>query len=120
MQRRVLIVGVLFWLAGTITVRLGGQQVFRRPPLVLYAVSFAALTFLTPQIFRRLGIAPEGWPQAATILMLPTLLLDPFSCAFFPLVFPNVHSGAAGVFGGWMLMCCGGAAVGAWLPLARR
>ena len=41
--------------------------------------------------------------------MLPTLILDPFSCAFFPSVFPNMDPAAAGIFGGLMLICCGGA-----------
>jgi hypothetical protein len=47
--------------------------------------------------------------------MLPTLLLDPFSCAFFTVIFPNVEPGAAGVLGGWMLIFCAGAVVGVWL-----
>jgi len=33
--------------------------------------------------------------------------------AFFPVVFPNMAPEAAGIFGGWMLCCCAGAAIGA-------
>jgi hypothetical protein len=47
--------------------------------------------------------------------MLPTLLLDPFSCAFFHTVFPNLDPGAAGAFGGWMLIFCAGAVAGVWV-----
>ncbi len=48
---------------------------------------------------------------------LPTLLLDPFSSAFFPAVFPNMAPEVAGVFGGWMLWCCAGALVGVMIPV---
>jgi hypothetical protein len=49
----------------------------------------------------------------AVSIALPTLLLDPFSSAFFPAVFPNMAPEVAGVFGGWMLICCAGALMGA-------
>jgi hypothetical protein len=55
----------------------------------------------------------EQWPMGAISLALPTLLLDPFSSAFFPAIFPNMAPEAAGVFGGWMLCCCAGAMAGA-------
>src|ERR1035438_6681005 len=59
-------------------------------------------------ICRRLGLERDLWPKAATLLILPTLILDPFSCAFFTTIFPNLDPGAAGAFGGWILICCGG------------
>jgi hypothetical protein len=46
------------------------------------------------------------------MLVLPTLLLDTFASAFFPYVYPNLLVAAAGLFGGWMLWCCGGALLG--------
>jgi hypothetical protein len=51
--------------------------------------------------------------NGAFFVMLPTLLLDPFSSAFFPAVFPNIAPEMAGVFGGWMLCSCAGALLGA-------
>jgi hypothetical protein len=47
-------------------------------------------------------------------LILPTLILDPFSCAFFTTMFPNLDPGAAGAFGGWVLISCGGGVAGVW------
>jgi hypothetical protein len=61
-----------------------------------------------------------AWPAAAVALLLPTLLLDPFSSAFFPLVFPNIPREAAGVFGGWMLWCCATGLAGVTLTRSRR
>jgi hypothetical protein len=43
---------------------------------------------------------------------LPTLLLDPFSSAFSLVVFPNMQTEAACLFGGWMPWCCAGALMG--------
>jgi hypothetical protein len=66
-----------------------------------------------------LRIARREWVEAATILILPTLLLDPLSSAFFATVFPAADPRGGGVFGGWMLACCGGAIVGVWLDRWR-
>jgi uncharacterized protein DUF5367 len=119
MRYRPLIIGVLLWIVGTVAIRLGGRGLLHanRPvaTLILYLASFVLMALLLPRIFRRLGLAGGSWPAAATLLMLPTLILDPFSCAFFTVIFPNVDPGAAGVFGGWMLIFCAGAVVGVWL-----
>ena len=120
-MRRAFGVGLLIWLAGTAVIRLWGHRVLQADAaprtLLLYAASFGAMAVLVPWICRRLRLERDSWFQAATLLMLPTLVLDPFSCLFFDRVFPGVDPAAAGVFGGWMLICCGGAVLGAW---ARR
>src|SRR5579864_2897120 len=108
-----LLAGLLLWAVGTIGLRLRGQRLLApgqtTGTLLLYLVSFVLMALLIPRICRRLGLQREAWFQAATLLILPTLILDPFSCAFFSAVFPNIDPAAAGVFGGWMLICCGGA-----------
>ena len=115
---RILRIGVLLWLVGTVAIRLAGQRLLHsgRPyaTLILYLISFLLMALLAPRIFRRVGVQKDSWPAAATLLMLPTLLLDPFSCIFFTTIFSNVEPGAAGVFGGWMLICCAGVVVGIW------
>src|SRR5580658_6995186 len=124
MPYRPLIIGALLWIVGTVAIRLGGQGLLHpnRPAatLILYLASFVLMALLVPPAFRRLGLAGDSWPAAATLLMLPTLILDPFSCAFFSTVFPNVEPGAAGVFGGWMLIFCAGAVLGVWLTPGVR
>jgi hypothetical protein len=119
MRYRVLFTGALLWIVGTVAIRLGGRGVLHpnRPlaTLILYLASFALMALVVPRIFRRLGLEQDSWPAAATLLMLPTLVLDPFSCAFFTVIFPNVEPGAAGVFGGWILIFCAGAVAGVWL-----
>lgn len=115
---RTLGTGILIWTCGTVGVRLAGHHLLHggRPAqtVVLYGVSFICMALLVPRICRRLGFQPDLWPKAATLLILPTLLLDPFSCVFLATMFPNLDPAAAGAFGGWMLICCGGGIAGVW------
>src|SRR2546430_2420377 len=119
MRLRTLAAGIVLWAAGTVGIRLAGQHVLRAghapSSIVLYVISFALLAFLVPGICGRLGWERPNWFEAASVLMLPTLVLDPFSSVFFSTVFPNVDPAAAGVFGGWMLICCAGAVAGVWM-----
>jgi hypothetical protein len=112
---RVASLGVAIWLGGTLLIRILGERLLHPDAvvqtLVLYAVSFAAMALVAARLFRKLRVDPI---EGVTLLALPTLVLDPFSCLFFASVFPNVAPAAAGVFGGWMLICCGGAVAGAW------
>lgn len=116
---RMVVIGILLWGAGTVGIRLAGQHLLQPQAVartvILYVVSFVLMALLARRIFRGMGLQKESWPRAATLLALPTLVLDPFSSAFFTTVFPNVDAAAAGVFGGWMLICCGGAVAGAWV-----
>lgn len=116
--QRILLLGLLLWIIGTIAIRLAGHHVIRMGApffsVSLYLVSFLLIGLLARRIFHRLGIEKNSWPAAATLLALPTLVLDPFSCIFFPIVFPNLDPCVAGIFGGWMLIFCAGAIAGAW------
>ena len=121
---RISLLGLLIWVAGTITIRIWGQY-FLQPQLTartltLYAASFVAMALLIPLMLRLLGVEESSWPRGACLLILPTLILDPFSCLFFASAFPNVDPAAAGAFGGWMLICCGGAVVAVLVRSLRR
>src|ERR1039457_7656809 len=124
MWLRTLFTGVLIWTGGTAAIRLAGHRLLQpghtAQTLGLYLVSLVLMAFLVPRICRRLGFDRDLWPKAATLLILPTLILDPFSCAFFTTVFPNLDPGAAGLFGGGMLICCGGGIAGGWGQAACR
>ena len=113
------VIGIVLWIVGTIGVRLGGQRLLRpdhtAQTLLLYAASFGLMAFLIPRICHRLGLEKDARFRAATLLILPTLVLDPFSCVYFARIFPNLDPGSAGAFGGWMLICCAGAVVGVWV-----
>jgi hypothetical protein len=115
--KRAFLLGVLLWLVGTIAIRLAGHRLLHAhepwQTVILYLLSFVLMGLLVRRIFR--GLQQDLRPAATTLLMLPTLILDPFSCAFFPVVFPNVDPAAAGVFGGWMLIFCAGAVAGVWV-----
>src|ERR1700675_1871306 len=115
MKPRLLLSGLIIWTIGTVALRLAGTHLLRPadplPTLILYAVSFPSMAWMVRAICRGSGLKPEEWLGGAVSIALPTLLLDPFSCLFFPVVFPNMPPDAAGVFGGWMLWCCAGALV---------
>lgn len=116
---RIFWLGLALWMAGTVLVRLTGQHILRvnnlANAMLVYLVSFVAMALLMRRICQRLGLPSQSWASAATLLMLPTLLLDPFSCAFFATIFPNLDPRLSGIFGGWMLIFCAGAVVGVWI-----
>jgi hypothetical protein len=116
MNIRLVLCGLGIWIGATIVLRVAGQHLLRpgdwKGTLILFAVSFPLMAWLVRRLCARFRLPPEQWPGGAISIALPTLLLDPFSSAFFPVVFPNMAPEVAGVFGGWMLCCCAGALVG--------
>jgi len=111
--------GFIGWLAATAALRVWGQHVLRpgdlTRTLVLFAFSFPLMAFLIRRLCSRLRLRREEWLSGAVAILAPMLLLDPFSSAFFPVVFPNMAPEMAGVFGGWMLWCCAGGLLGTGL-----
>ena len=116
--------GLGIWIGATLALRIAGQHILHpgdwKGTLILFAASFPLMAWLVRRLCRRFRLPPEEWPAGAILIALPTLLLDPFSSAFFPVIFPNMAPDVAGVFGGWMLCCCAGAMVGAIFPPAKR
>lgn len=116
MNRTLLLYGFGIWLAATIFLRFTGQHLLHAGSLggtlALFALSFAGMALVARGLCRRAGLPRDAWPLGAISLALPTLLLDPFSTAFFSVVFPNMAPATAGLFGGWILCCCAGALLG--------
>jgi hypothetical protein len=116
MNQRLLACGLVGWLIATVALRVAGQYVLRpgrwTASVVLLVTSFGLVACLMRGLCRKLPLRPEQRFDAVLSLWLPTLLLDPFSSAFFSSVFPNMDPSMAGVFGGWMLCCAAGAFVG--------
>ena len=116
MKIRLLTSGFAIWAAATLYLRLDGQRLLHPRPwpatLALFALSFAAMALLARRLCRKARLPSDQWPAGGISLALPTLLFDPFSSAFFSAIFPNIAAEMAGVFGGWMLVCCAGALLG--------
>jgi hypothetical protein len=116
-RRPLVLCGFGLWAIGTIVLRVAGQRILHPGDwvgaLIVFAISFPLMAWLVRRLCKRFRLPPEQWLAGAVSIALPTLLLDPFSSAFFPVVFPNMAPEMAGVFGGWMLWCCAGALVGA-------
>ena len=117
---RVLMTGFVIWLAATIALRFGGQYLLHPESLAAIAalllVSFPLMAWVTRSICA--ALPRDKWPAAGIFIVMPTLVLDAFSSAFFSFVYPNLPEQAAGLFGGWMLWCCAGALLG--VNLGRR
>jgi hypothetical protein len=110
-MRRFLLLGLILWFVGMALIRLTPARFLPadRPAaiLVLYVVSFGVMFVVMRQLVARPQAASNAG-LAGIALVLPTLLLDAFAAAFFPVVYPNLPAHAAGVFGGWMMIICGG------------
>src|SRR5258708_25880685 len=108
--------GLGIWMGATIALRTAGQRCLLLDhwtgTLLLCAVSFPLMAWLVRRLCRRFQLPRDKWLAGAVSVMPPTLVLDPFSSAFFPFVFPNMAPQVGGVFGGWMLWCCAGGLVG--------
>jgi hypothetical protein len=124
MKIHLFLCGLGIWIGATLALRFGGQHVLHpsdwKGALILFAISFPLMALLVRRLCIRFQLPPEQWPVGAISIALPTLLLDPFSSAFFPSVFPNMSPEVAGVFGGWMLWCCAGALVGVTIRPGNR
>ena len=116
MNIRLVLCGLAIWGGATAFLRFRGQNLLHPGDLprtlILFAVSFPLMAGLVRALCRRFRLPRDQWLVGALSVALPTLLLDPFSCAFFPVVFPNMAPEVAGIFGGWMLWCCAGALLG--------
>jgi hypothetical protein len=100
---RYAVLGVGIWLAATVALRIVGQIVFDNP-VWLFTVSLVAMAALPAVMFRNLA-DPGQRARAAIALATPGMLLDTVSALAFPVVFPNIRTEAAGMFGGWLLFC---------------
>lgn len=121
-MRRCMVVGFFIWLVGTLVLRVAGQYFLYPENMLAIALllltSFPAMALVARRVCSDASIPREQWPAAAIFLVTPSLVLDTFSSAFFPLVYPNIPAQAAGLFGGWILWCCAGALLG--VNFARR
>ena len=113
---RMLMVGFVLWLVGTIGIRIFGQYVFRPDNpisvVALLLISFPLMFLLVRKICADANMAVEQWPVAAVVLLTPTFVLDTLSTILFPIVYPNIDQRAAGLYGGWIIWCIGGALLG--------
>ena len=116
-MKRLFIYGLVIWVVATIALRFAGQYMLHPDDLLgtllLFAIIFPLIAWLVRNLCSGFKLPERDWPAGAVTLLLPTLLLDPFSSTFFPILFPNMDPKTAGLFGGLMLWCCAAALIGA-------
>jgi hypothetical protein len=118
MAKRALASGIVIWIVGTIMFRVSGPGMIHAPgarTMLAFAIYFVASALFVRVMLWRMRVPPDARPTVVSLLILPTLLLDPFSTAYFPIAFPNLPATAAPTFGGIMLISCAGAVVAAWM-----
>jgi hypothetical protein len=108
--------GVALWLIGTLALRFFGRNLLdpSHPVklVVLFAISFPLMAWLLRRLCVKRNLPSPEWARAALYFVLPSLLLDSMASVFFAQVYPEMPREWAGVFGGWILWCCGGAVTG--------
>ena len=117
-MKRGLVLGLVLWAVATAVLRFAPAGLL--PPdrpgvvLALYVASFLLFFVLIRTLLAPAPGTPNAGERLRTgmALFLPTLVLDALSSAFFPMAYPNFAGAAAGIFGGWMLVCCGGGLAG--------
>lgn len=125
-MRRVAVAGFAIWLAATLALRAAGQWIIRPDHAVtiaaLLALSGPAMFALPRRLFTRLGLPRDQYARGAIALVAPGMMLDSLSTIWFADVFPNIGPEAAGLFGGWLLLCNVCALLGAATarPVIRR
>lgn len=116
MHRPMLLYGFALWAGGSALFRLAGQYLLHPEntagTLITFGIGFPLMAWVARRLCRSSHVPPRSWPAAAISLVLPTLVLDPFSAAFFSALYPNIPGTAAGLFGGLMLWCVAGAFAG--------
>src|SRR5215469_13068183 len=94
LHARLFLTGLAIWIGATLALRFAGQYLLRSgrwtSVMVLFVVSFLLMALLARSLCRSSRLPRTEWPRGAVSLVLPTLLLDPFSSAFFPFIFPNM------------------------------
>jgi Family of unknown function (DUF5367) len=115
-MRQCFLIGLALWLAATVVLRFAGQYLLHPESVLasaaLLGASFPVMALVARRICADAALPRESWPAAGALLIMPSLVLDTFSSAFFPIVYPNMSPVTAGLFGGWILCCCAGALIG--------
>lgn len=111
------IIGLAFWLAWTIVIRTVGHLFFLTGDtavmVVLYVGGAVLLVFLARLLFWMMALLVQQVFLAATLMVMPGMVLDSLAVTFYPVVFPNMPPESAASYGGWLLLAYGAVLVGA-------
>ena len=107
MKPKLVLPGLIFWIVATLALRLAGQRILAHCTvavvLLLFIGGFVGVALLVRRVCKGFGLALDQWPVGAISLLL----------------LPNMPPESAGVFGGWMLICCAGGLIGASVRQSR-
>jgi hypothetical protein len=120
-NRIALLLGLLLWAAGTLIVGIAGQILPSHPGrlLTVCAGAFLGCALLVRAILAVAKQPVQRWAESAAVMVIPTLVLDPVTTAYFGRLFPSATAGA-GAFAALMLASCGGGLVAALVRRPQR
>src|SRR3954467_15640923 len=108
-MKRLFVLGFAIWPVATIALRVAGQWILNpgRPVLVIALLAISGLLlYRRPRLlFSRFAIPAEQRALGGIVLVTPGMVLDTISAICFSSVFPNIRPDAAGLLGGWLLLC---------------
>jgi membrane-associated PAP2 superfamily phosphatase len=100
--------GILVWLVATLLFRLVGQ--FLLPPddawrlAFVYLATVPLMAMFAFAVYSLLGVPPDRRLTAATLLVLPGMVLDAVTVTAFETLFPNMAPASGPRFGGLLLL----------------
>lgn len=99
------LVGVAFWLLGTVLYRARGQAIFETTSL-RYWLNFVLTplisTIFCVALFRWLGIPATQWPSAALLIAIPGMIGEAILLSNFSRWMPRMQPATAGSYGGFL------------------
>ena len=101
-------VGIAVWLAAILAVRLVGHVLL--PPddpgrtALVFIATVPLMAMVAFAVYSLLDVPPERRLTAATLLVLPGMVLDAVAVTVFETVFPNMSPAAGSTFGGLLLL----------------
>ena len=111
------LVGLAVWLAWTIAIRTVGHLFFvtdnPAAMIILFVGGFVLLVFVARLLFRVMALLVQQVFLAATLMVVPGMILDSLLVCFFAVVFPNMPPQAGLYYGAWLLLVYAAVLVGA-------
>lgn len=101
------IVGFLVWLSATVLFRVAGHYFFivdnALVMAVLYLILIPALGIISTSVFNKFKLGNLESIKAATIMVLPGMILDTLCIQLFEKLFPNMPEIHSKTFASWLM-----------------
>jgi hypothetical protein len=107
MIARWMVVGFVLWIALAAAFRFAGHELFQpgQGVMWLFLTLPVAMLVVTYALLKILRVAPTDRAEAASIMVVPGLLVGIYEITNYATVFPNLDVGLNGAFASLMFAC---------------